>query len=172
MQQITHPDRYGNMPPGWMYDLQAAHEWITKMILKSDLGSDQENIPAESGHADVMATISRYRPRKNFDHEALAADYEAGISYRALREKYGCSHTTIWYAVRRQGVPSRIKAGVRGKITREVWDEILAERKAGVSARKLAERHGISIGHVYRLLHGRKTGTKKSGPVTRSKKEA
>ena len=70
--------------------------------------------------------------------DALVGDYLAGMSVKALAERYGIHRTTVFSHLRRRNVPSRRPGLGIDEKAEAVW---LA--RAGVSMRAIGRRMGV-----------------------------
>ncbi len=79
--------------------------------------------------------------------------YESGLPVREIARRLGLSSPECIYAVveaRRRGPYRR-----RARVTPEVEEEVVRLRLEGLSMPRIAERVGISVGSVYRVLKRR-----------------
>lgn len=97
--------------------------------------------------ADYWGPEDMDRDRVTLDPEALAAQYAAGASYRALAERHGVHESTI-----RRHLDSADSRAVGAPRLPVSDDEILTLHRAGWSQREIAREVGMSRGGVRKRL--------------------
>lgn len=98
------------------------------------------------------------------DLATLRAEYEAGASTVTLGKKYGVGATTISVKVREAGGEMRVPGGNAKKLRLASSGDLMhdeakrllmaADYNAGMTMREVGLKHGVSDGHVGKLLKG------------------
>jgi hypothetical protein len=120
------------------------------------------------GGADIPSWTDPKPRRLKFDGEAaerVIADYQAGMSWPEMKEKYGCADYAMRECVRRAGIKLRDHGGQRRRISDEEELEIVAALKSGLKQVAVASKFGCNQSVVSRIAikHGVSDGKKASG---------
>jgi transposase-like protein len=81
--------------------------------------------------------------------------YVAGEHPPAIAASMGVGLGAVWGALRRSGVPIRTIADIRGKLSKEQWQEAIRRYAEGESAPSVAAAFGVTSGSLYRQMKRR-----------------
>lgn len=85
--------------------------------------------------------------------EKIIADYQSGMTYRALSDKYNCSIPSIYYHIKTANLIGTRDGNPKKKISDTVRQEICKRYSNGATHDEIINEFGIGSTSLYRILH-------------------
>ena len=89
--------------------------------------------------------------KKYYNQEAIIADYKNGMTYKQLKDKYGCAKSTTYRIFNLNNV--QLKNQIKKKESTLLKTETMIEQyNNGLQLKDIASNHNVSTSYVNELL--------------------